>query len=923
MGRKRFGFFLMVILFIAGSCSFGGDGGKKNGGGSLTDKEQLIEISFSGSIVSAADNSLIMSPVNISFNGSSAQLAREGLGITDKKVINDGKLEFKMLAPSISSIDFTVVVFADGYISNSIRVNNISGKSHFFTLKLVKIDKVPEGVSVVQQKLTTVDPVTNKTVAESVIKTDKSESVTTTATVILPAGTVIKDSTGTPLSGELSSTVGYFSPEKEEAIAAFPGGLNVNVLREDGGTNDGFFVTGGFISIDIIDENGRVAKTFEGNNLQISMEIPDGLMNPETGEPVKKGDVIPLSSYNKETGEWKEETRVTRSNRGVLKQNDSLLLSFEAPHLSYWNIDWFNPDSVYESRPIVLDGVNTNENVYIKLSAPGYGYVYERWISYYDNRIIFLNVPGFPLNIIVYNMDRVEIGRSDNVRLGDTGSVTIVCAKKPFDIDKINGKWKSIIYKQFSEGSLPNSGADVYDMLDVNGMDFAFTQHLDSDNSIWGGGKGKLTAEDEYAVFTFNESFTESGLLIPELTVKIPVNVSDDGESLTLIWSRSIWTLPQLNLNNAINPYSLPDQPYTRFVPIEYFDQMVPSNFYDLPDTDIYTEVNMQGSAISWGGTAYEGVTPSMKKLGNNKYGKIVKIKSNSAIPEWVLSEPGNFTFKFRTGDKWGDVTEAFGADYGTYLQPELISLNTKHTLYSFYQPDGKSSSSVHPKNICINVKIGDSYYFEFDAGEPSVAVYLISNDFKTTEPLQEIYSDSRIPSNFYDLPDTDVETEINMEGSLITWGGTAYDGITSSMKKLGDGRYGKIIKISTMRFIPEWLAGKSDVYNAEFKFRTGDKWAHESGALGTDYASLTNEFLFIGVGESKTVKANTVFVGLDNVLVTKLKYGRTYYFEIDTKTPSAGVYLISDSYKTYDPKPVVKPEDPKPSDDGFIIDFN
>lgn len=75
-------------------------------------------------------------------------------------------------------------------------------------------------------------------------------------------------------------------------------------------------MTGGFTSIELTDEKGNKAATFS-NPMEITMQIPKGTINPDTGKEIKTGDKIGIWSYDTTTGQWKYETR--RSCRRVIQ----------------------------------------------------------------------------------------------------------------------------------------------------------------------------------------------------------------------------------------------------------------------------------------------------------------------------------------------------------------------------------------------------------------------------------------------------------------------------------------------------------------------------------------------------------------------------------------------------------------------------
>ncbi|HOV14281.1 MAG TPA: hypothetical protein PK771_08365, partial [Spirochaetota bacterium] len=439
--RTKVFFISMFIFFILFSNCLP-PGPESNNNDNNTTATTVSSITINGVIVDTFTNMPISQAINVTFSGPDKALAeKSSKAVNGILKLDKGQITFDIQKDDIATLDFTIVVATDLYITSSKRINSVTkGGKYDFQIGLVNIEKTPGGVSVVQKAIGTVDS-SGKIATEVSLSTKTDEKTTSKATITLKEGTIIKDASGNALTGEIKATVGYFSPKSVDALSCFPGGLgNVSVTTSRGVEDDGFFVSGGFVSIDITDSNGRSAEKFEGNSLKVNLDIPEGLLNPETNAPVKQGDVIPLWSYNKDTGKWTKEESVTRSSNGVEKENGKLSLSFEAPHLSYWNVDWHSPGKLDLSRKIILQGVQNGKFVMLKLYSNEYGFETTVYVVY-DGFIIIKNVPSFPLNIIVYDEGYKEIGKKDGVKLGDTGDLEITTALFNFDITKLAGEW--------------------------------------------------------------------------------------------------------------------------------------------------------------------------------------------------------------------------------------------------------------------------------------------------------------------------------------------------------------------------------------------------------------------------------------------------------------------------------------------------
>ena len=163
-------------------------------------------------------------------------------------------------------------------------------------------------------------------------------------------GTTFKGKDGNVLTGEVKTRVTYFSPQEEQALNSFPWGFSVNT-----GTERGSFVTAGFTAIDMT-VGGTKVKNF-GSGIDLAIDVPSDLINPVTGSTIVPGDIIPLWSYDEDTGDWKKEGDVTVPNALAknAKGKSVYKVSTTISHLSYWNLDWFH-DACYEGISINVTG---------------------------------------------------------------------------------------------------------------------------------------------------------------------------------------------------------------------------------------------------------------------------------------------------------------------------------------------------------------------------------------------------------------------------------------------------------------------------------------------------------------------------------------------------------------------------------------
>jgi hypothetical protein len=250
-----------------------------------------------------------------------------------------GDIQFKLkegINPSESNpIKLLLVAKADGYISSSISLNIKSNKTSFFSIDLVDLKQPPKGVTTFEKTGITVNNGTLKTSFSADLKSNQTDA---TMSLKLSEGTVLRDSSGSNLSGNIKADVAFFDNQSPQILTTFPGGLDNANININGLNREGYFMTGGFTSIELTDSTGKKASTFD-KPMEITMQIPKTTINPETGKEIKEGDKIGLWSYNPENGKWESEKDVII---GALGSNGNYTAKYSVSHLSYWNLDWFS-----------------------------------------------------------------------------------------------------------------------------------------------------------------------------------------------------------------------------------------------------------------------------------------------------------------------------------------------------------------------------------------------------------------------------------------------------------------------------------------------------------------------------------------------------------------------------------------------------
>jgi len=294
------------------------------------------KLSIGGQILDSTTGKIIDKKINISVTGKDISKVDKTEFVAESGLITV-TLKKGNKPSSTNPLDITVVAQTDGYFSSSSNIKLTQPDASLFTIKLVSMTTPPEGIATAEDTgLAGNDGKLLKTLSIQL----KEGKTNTEANLNFTEGTVITDKDGKPLSGDLKANVGFFSNGNQNALSSFPGGFSPTVENKDGKDESGSFVTGGFISVDIEDSTGKKATNFN-KPVELTMQVPKGTMNPETGNEVKNGDKIDIWSYESTSGQWKHE------GAGTAKADTSgnFNVNYTVTHLSYWNLDWFSSET--------------------------------------------------------------------------------------------------------------------------------------------------------------------------------------------------------------------------------------------------------------------------------------------------------------------------------------------------------------------------------------------------------------------------------------------------------------------------------------------------------------------------------------------------------------------------------------------------
>jgi hypothetical protein len=340
-------------------------------------------------------------------------------------------------------------------------------------------------------------------VLTSAIPETQKEKAKGQAKVKMKQGIKFVDESGENLTSAPTLTVAYFANEAsavadtaaEEAAAAddtssleaFPGGLNLDVVGADGTTTGGNFTSGGFVAIELRNEDGQVVKSFgkdaEGNDntLEVAMTVDKSTKTPcpikvgegesvedaakrgftqkdaegngggvclaPVAEPVtlEAGHIFPVWSYEESTGQWSFE------QFGEVKENstdDTFDVVVNVNHLSYWNLDFFAQQGCSRVDINIQEADGSPSERFANIQLIGNSYRFER--RAYNrarlDKVTFFRAPSFDVSFRI-----MENGK--NILDGVVGETNGTAGAITGGICDLNGKTVQLVPEEVVEVS--------------------------------------------------------------------------------------------------------------------------------------------------------------------------------------------------------------------------------------------------------------------------------------------------------------------------------------------------------------------------------------------------------------------------------------------------------------------------------------
>ncbi len=338
--RKSFGF---TLLFIA---AFGTNSCKKPlDNVDLIISTKISEATVSIQFIDAATGEQVgfdntSKKVIVEIEGEDQAMITDNAGSSTIKT-NNGFLTLavkKGIIPSESNtINFHLVASANDYVTTTLPITIRDKGTQHFVVYMVDINNPPNGVGAIVNTALTTDA-NGATLSDLTITTPSVNTSfeNTSATLNIPAGTVLLDEDFVPVTGTITTTFVYFNNQDEGSLKSFPGGFNATTAT----SNDLVFKTGGYVSLVLKNGGGKEVKNF-GSAVQMSVEIPP-TSTDNNGVLLQSGMTLPIWSYQTSTGIWTNESQPLININGT---SGKLEVNFSLTHLSYWNLHMKNANT--------------------------------------------------------------------------------------------------------------------------------------------------------------------------------------------------------------------------------------------------------------------------------------------------------------------------------------------------------------------------------------------------------------------------------------------------------------------------------------------------------------------------------------------------------------------------------------------------
>jgi hypothetical protein len=281
-----------------------------------------LPLVVNASIVDTVTLDVVSANVSFLENGLASEniLDVDGNAITTAETTDGGVVFTKKEGAELTEV--TINVTAEGYIGKSFLVS-LEAEEGQTTLP-VQLGLVSKNNPSIAD--TKVEATTNEDGSSTETITAEAEKGKASAGASIPAGTVLKDADGNPVTGAVTLNVSGADPTSAASAAIVPEGLN----SADSATTE---KAAGVANIIMTDSSGKKVKQFS-DPITVTMSIPASTTKADGGT-IKTGDMLKLKSHNEDTGVWTDETNMVTV--GALNaETGTFTGSFETNHLTFY-----------------------------------------------------------------------------------------------------------------------------------------------------------------------------------------------------------------------------------------------------------------------------------------------------------------------------------------------------------------------------------------------------------------------------------------------------------------------------------------------------------------------------------------------------------------------------------------------------------
>ncbi|MEJ5995118.1 hypothetical protein WG904_11880 [Pedobacter sp. Du54] len=275
----------------------------------------------------------------ITITGKDAAFVQMGTGGTNFKV-SQGIIPLALTAkakPTPSNpINFTINAEIPGYetIAKNIVVTNDS--SLVFVIPAFDFTTKVSGTSVINSETILKNGITTEAIT---ITTTTTPLLSEKVTITIPMGTEMRNGSNKLIDADaLRSTVTFYGTSPSSLKAAFPQGINTLNAYNSSGNIIPYgitYVPAGVLKLDMFAGPSQVA--YFSKPVEISQELPNGLINYETKAPVKVGETIPLWISYSPSGRYQTQNTPATIVAGT---GGKLIAKYTVSNTAIENLSW-------------------------------------------------------------------------------------------------------------------------------------------------------------------------------------------------------------------------------------------------------------------------------------------------------------------------------------------------------------------------------------------------------------------------------------------------------------------------------------------------------------------------------------------------------------------------------------------------------